>query len=214
MHFPSVGSWLQEKPAEARKPSLAPPQRERPFGDFRKAPASAFETIYAMFPKIQRPSLDITIDTRPVPPPAEVSIPKLRTASPRLSDTRFRTNAGATRDQVMNFAQSLTSSIFRNSNTLAMSKSSSRPQLHRPPAIPTANSTMRSTNLSSSASTLPPAAATQPFRAATQTSSFSSTLPPAASTQPARATTQTTLPRPAFRKQSSPIPAEEGAFFD
>jgi len=118
------------------------------------------------------------IGVRPVSPPVTTDLgPRQRPA-----DARLRTNAVATREQVLNFAQSLTSSIFRNSNTLAMHRASSQPQLRRPAA--------------SMAATMP----------AAFTASSSAAAPVADRTQ--------LPPRPAFRKQCSPIPAEEGAFFD
>jgi len=188
-------------------------------GDFRKV-STSFDTIYAKFsndhltPKVEEVKKPVQvplvqlepsvrdIETRPVSPPAGMDVTRRpQKTSPRQPDARFRTNAGATREQVLNFAQSLTSSIFRNSNTLAMTRAASQPQLRKPsprtmPAAPAMQSSSSATQL--------PVAAMEASSGATQ-------LPSATMQAPLG---RTLPPRPQFRKQCSPIPAEEGAFFD
>jgi len=241
---PSVGAWLHSKPVRLNLDAALAAALEEPEapgstelepsqvyvmdlmeriaskglpkpqlrGDFRSLRPSFFDSIHALFPQIERPSRpeisstrDLTpaVDLEPVRPEMSSTSGPVRAASPRQrsSDARFRTNAGATREQVMSFAQSLTSSIFRNSNTLAMQRTLSQPQFRRPRSPLTAGS---------SNSSLP---APAPFA----TTSFSSSAPvPALSLSSTTAPVQqaTLPPRPAFRKQHSPIPAEDGAFFD
>lgn len=157
---PSVGGWLQSRPvrttlasavAAAATEEVQEPQevfdeiqalftkeaeRDVPSprsdlrepradlrGDFRSVPPTFFNNLYAMFPKVQQ-SQPISELTRP-------------SSRQRPENARFMTNSTATREQVVNFAQSLTSSIFRNSNTLAMQRASSQP-LFRQPATFTA----------------------------------------------------------------------------
>lgn len=195
-------------------------------GDFRKV-STSFDTIYAKFsndhlkPKVEEvkkpvqvplvqlePQVPLVqlepsvrdIETRPASPPVDMDVTRRpQKTSPRPADARFRTNAGATREQVLNFAQSLTSSIFRNSNTLAMTRAASVPQLRKP-----SPRTMAPTMQSSSSATQLPAATMEASSSATQ-------LPSATMQAPIG---RTLPPRPQFRKQCSPIPAEEGAFFD
>jgi len=185
---PSVGSWLLSKPCrvnlaaaldEASRPASAAQE-----GDDTKVATYINDLTERVVSKQGGTPRDLPVaptvaPTKPQSPAGPRSPMAAMDLAPRQrpSSAKFRTNAGATREQVVNFAQSLTSSIFRNSNTLAMQRASSVPQIRRPPTMPgSAEGSRRSAG-------------------------------------PAAAPAQMTL-RPAFRKQHSPIPAEEGAFFD
>jgi len=167
----SVYPLLPRKEVITEQAPVAPPEVTVP--DTRKLASDAFDSIYALFP--QQAPLEETLMPETVVP-AVLPEP--------VAPARLKTNVGATKEQVLNFAQSLTSSIFRNSNTLAMSRSSSQPQMSRPQM----------------AATLP----------SSSTANASSSR--AASAE--HATQSQVMTRPVFRKKHSPIPAEDGAFFD
>jgi len=104
---PTPRSAIGTEPDDEGSPDLGP-----------RKPAEPSARVDAPFARVDRPA------------------PGLRPTSPSLlpqaAATRHaRTNAGATREQVLSFAQSLTSSIFRTSNNLAMQRAASQPQLRR-----------------------------------------------------------------------------------
>jgi hypothetical protein len=194
---PSVGSWLQSKSArtnlaDAVVAASTEVEKEQLPGDFR-VNREVFDNIHDLFAKEQSrevtPRAASPRDSSPLAaaePKQPVEQPEV-TLSPetterpssrqRPENARFMTNSTATREQVLNFAQSLTSSIFRNSNTLAMHRAASQPPMRQPSTFTAPRPAMGS---SGSIDTI-------------------------------RAQPQQ---RPVFRKQRSPIPAEEGAFFD
>jgi hypothetical protein len=223
----SVYSRFKAKAAEASKETLS---AKPAFGDFRLAP-SLFDSIHALFKvktddkvgedreEIRPPTEEVRKPVEEVRPPIE----EVRPSSPEIPgrektirpEARFRTNAGATREQVMNFAQSLTSSIFRTSNSIAMQRAASQPQMRR--TVPVGSGF--------AVTTVSPAVGPTPGIGGTRTASFSPPRPregtnasSSFSPPPQRGANASSAPvaqvRPRLEKKLSAIPTEEGAFFD
>jgi len=217
----SLYSRFKAKAAEASKDTLSAKPAS---GDFRLAPP-LFDSIHALFKvkiddkvgedreELRPPIEEVRKPVEEVRPPIE----EVRPSSPEIQgkektirpEARFRTNAGATREQVMNFAQSLTSSIFRTSNSIAMQRAASQPQMRR--TVPVGSGF--------AVTTVSPAVGPTPGISGTRTASFSPPRPreganASSSFSPPPQRGGEMRPRPKLEKKLSAIPTEEGAFFD
>merc|ERR1719247_3754301 len=81
----------------------------------------------------------VDVSTEVEPEQIKPEVPKVGLERPPSSgaraDQRFMTNAGATREHVVNFAQSMMGNIFRSSNTMAMQRTAAQGQLRHPWAL-------------------------------------------------------------------------------